>query len=175
MRQDLADNEGNNIWSGPGTWYKIVLADGSELGVSYPRSNPYQIQVAPAGREMVVRYQRFDGDNRLNQGWPIGNKGYFRYMQISHDGKEVFLNMSISGQQAAFTAMEENKAYGMRAEQLAHNRVGLYGYDAGGRVCGLRVRSTQGPAPVDPHYGNFLLGLDCEFVKVSTSLSHGQF
>ncbi|KAF4338746.1 hypothetical protein FBEOM_7368 [Fusarium beomiforme] len=172
---DLTDNEGHKIWSGPENWYKIVLADGSELGISYPGSNPYQIQVVPAGRGMVVRYQRFDGDDRLNQGWPIGDKGYFRCMQLSHDGKQVLLNMGISGQQAAFTAMAENNAHGMRAEQLAHNRVALYGYNAEGRLCGLRVRSTSGNAPIDPHYGEYLVGLDCEFVKVSTKLSQGTF
>ncbi|KIL83749.1 hypothetical protein FAVG1_13025 [Fusarium avenaceum] len=172
---NLTDNEGHNIWSGPENWYKIALADGSELGISYPGSNPYQIQAVPAGRGMVVRYQRFDGDDRLNQGWPIGDKGYFRCMQLSHDGKEITLNMSLSGQQATFSAQTGNKAFGMRAEQLGNNRVALYGIDANGRLCGLRVRSTPGNAPVDPHFGDYLMGLDCEFVKVSTTLSKGSF
>ncbi|KAF4959170.1 hypothetical protein FGADI_1857, partial [Fusarium gaditjirri] len=168
---DLTDNAGNKILSGPENWYKIVLADGSEFGIGYSPGGYYWVGIVPAGHGMVVRYQRFPGDDRLNQGWPIGDKGYFRCMQIDKVGKTLLLNLSMLHRRGYVSQMAEHPAHGMRAEQLAHNRVALYGYDEQGKLGGLRVIWNSGERNVDEgwiepdYYAAHLTGLDCEFVK----------
>ncbi|PNP75169.1 hypothetical protein FNYG_11495 [Fusarium nygamai] len=78
---NLTDNSGNPIWSGPDNWYKIALADGTELGLDHDDSNWGYLKIVPACQGMVVRYQRQEDNNRPVYGWPIGDKGYFICMQ----------------------------------------------------------------------------------------------
>ncbi|KAJ0145924.1 hypothetical protein HZ326_11388 [Fusarium oxysporum f. sp. albedinis] len=144
---NLKDNRGQDIKSGPDNWYKLALADGKDLFFIHRteggRATKCFISAIDAGQGMVLRYQRYNGDDRPNQGWPIGDKGDLH----------------------AFI-------HGLRAEQLADNRVSLYAYDRDGKLRGLRV---GGPSTLSLGSGDFPVGLDCEFVKVSNGISKGNF
>ncbi|RYP33637.1 hypothetical protein DL767_004686 [Monosporascus sp. MG133] len=177
---NLTDNHGQPIWSNQEFWYKITLADGSELGLG----NKYAggpvsenngrtlVQVVPAGQGMVFRYQRFDGDNRQNQGWPIGDKGYLRGLQVKPDGTEVVMNLSLSWEPSKLCMYNDNSNYGMIAEQLPGNRVALYGYNRHGTLCGLRVMPG---GEIIAHQSAHAMALDCAFVKVGSGRFQGLF
>jgi hypothetical protein len=178
---NLTDTKGDPIWSNDDFWYKISLADGSELGlgslnpggpVSQKNGRTF-VKVVPAGQGMVFRYQRFDGDNRRDQGWPIGDKGYLRGLQVKEDGSEEIMNMSLSWEPPKLCLYNDNNNYGLLAEQLANHRVALYGYNRHGTLCGLRV--APGGDKIIAHESPHALALDCEFVKVSTPRFKGDF
>jgi len=115
-------------------------------------------------RALVFRYQRFDGDNRASQGWPQGDKGWLRGIQVKPDGAEVIKNMSLSGASPVTLCMyDDNSNYGFIAQQLPGNRVALYGYKAGGTLCGLRVTPT---GEIVAHNSPHALALDVSFVQV---------
>ncbi|EFX00687.1 hypothetical protein CMQ_7689 [Grosmannia clavigera kw1407] len=178
---DLKNIDGNQIVSNKGYWYKISLADGSELGLgdiyqgNYPSGKPPPngrtlVKVVPAGQGMVFAYQRFDGDNRSNQGWPIGDKGYLRGLQVTPEGGEIVKNISLSWEPAKLCLYDDNTNYGIVAEQLPGNRAALYAYDQDGTVCGLRVVPGGN---VIAHKSTHALALDCQIVKVGTNRSTG--
>ena len=177
----MTDSTGETIWSNAEYWYKIVLGDGSELGLGdlYPggptstANNRTHVKVVPAGQGMVFRYQRNDGNNRASQGWPIGDKGYLRGLQVKPDGSEVVRNMSLSGGPLCQLCMyNDNSNYGILAGQLPGNRVALYGYNGGGGLCGMRVNPDGN---IIAHDSTHAMALDCAFVKVSTSRFVGLF
>lgn len=157
-----------------------MLADGSELGLGDKYAGgPVSeadgrtlVKVVPAGQGMVFRYQRFDGDNRRDQGWPIGDKGYLRGLQVKPDGSEVILNLSLSWEPVKLCLYNNNSNYGIVASQLPGNRVALYGYNRHGTVCGLRVTPEGG---IIAHESTHALALDCEFVKVGSGRFKGLF
>ncbi|KAI9148241.1 Cytochrome b2 [Paramyrothecium foliicola] len=166
---NLTDNHGDIIVSNAGNWYKITLADGSELGLgdrysggSVSEANGRTlVKIVPAGQGLVFRYQRFDGDDRTGQGWPIGDKGYLRGLQVKSDGTEQIMNMSLSWEPSKLCLYNDNSNYGLLANQLPGNRVALYGYNRRGTVCGLRVTSGRW---VVAHESTHALALDCEFI-----------
>lgn len=180
LHQNLTDSNGEAIWSNEEFWYKITLADGTELGMGdryhggsvSEKNGRTLIKVVPAGQGLVFRYQRFDGDNRQNQGWPIGDKGYLRGLQVHEDGTETVMNLSLSWEQSKLCLYNDNDNYGLRARQLPGNRVALYGYNRHGTLCGLRV-TPEGI--VIAHESSFALALDCEFVKVNSGEFKGLF
>ncbi|KEY73935.1 hypothetical protein S7711_07775 [Stachybotrys chartarum IBT 7711] len=166
---NLTDNSGEAIFSNPGDWYKITLADGKELGLGAPHPSSANngrtlVEVVPAGSGMVFRYQRKDGDDRQHQGWPIGDKGYLRGIQVLPDGSQVVKNLSLSWEPVKLCLYDNYDNYGMVATQLPGNRVALYGYNRHGGVCGLRVTPNGN---VIAHEAPYPLPLDCEFVKVN--------
>ncbi|KAH7313961.1 hypothetical protein B0I35DRAFT_480596 [Stachybotrys elegans] len=177
---NLTDNRGETIWSNNDHWYKITLADGSELGLGdrYPGGSVSQtngrtlVKVVPAGRGMVFRYQRYDGDNREGFGWPTGDKGYLRGLQVTSDGAEVIMNMSLSWEPSKLCMYNDNSNYGIVAKQLPGNRAALYGSNRHGALCGLRVTAE---GIIIAHEGPHALALDCEFVKVGTGVFTGAF
>ncbi|CAM1508715.1 Fc.00g055630.m01.CDS01 [Cosmosporella sp. VM-42] len=177
---NLTDSSGQAIWSNQDFWYKIVLADGSELGLGEVYAGGPQstkngrtlVKVVPAGQGMVFRYQRFDGDNRKDQGWPIGDKGYLRGLQVKPDGSEAIKNMSLSWEPPKLCMYDDNSNYGFLAEQLSGNRVALYGYNRHGTLCGLRVTPGGG---VIAHESAHALALDCSFVRVGSRRFTGLF
>lgn len=165
------------ITSNNGRWYKIALPDGSELGlgtvysggpVSQQNERTF-VSVVPAGQGMVFRYQRFDGDNTTGYGWPQGDRGYLRGLQVKPDGTEVIKNMSLSWEPPKLCMYNDNSNYGIVARQLAGNRVALYAYNRHGSLCGLRV--TPDRQIIAHESSSHGLALDCEFVSVGT----GQF
>ena len=182
--QNLTDTTGEIIVSNEGSWYKIVLADGSELGLGafWPGSpktsqnNRTLVKVVPAGQGMVFRYQRTDGNDRAHQGWPIGDKGYLRGLQVRDDHSELILNMGLSWDestpQSNLCMFDTNENYGIIAEQLPENRVALYAYNKHNAVCGLRVDKH---GHIMAHRSQSPLALDCAFVRVGTSRSKGLF
>ena len=180
MEQNLTDNTGERIWSNQDYWYKIVLDDGSELGLGEPHPGGPQstkngrtfVTVVPSGQGMVFRYQRADGDNRKDQGWPIGDKGYLRGLQVKPDGTEVIKNMSLSWSPPKLCMYDDNSNYGISAAQLPENRVALYAYNSSGTLCGLRVTPDR---HIIGHESAHALALDCEFVRVGTAKFTGLF
>jgi len=169
MGADLVDIQGTQITSNQTQWYKISLADGTEFGLgdNYPSSQNNGrtlVKVVPAGQGMVFRYQRFDGDNRASQGWPQGDKGWLRGIQVKDDGSEVIKNMSLSaGTPVKLCMYDDNNNYGFIAQQLPGNRVALYGYNGNGTLCGLRV-TPEGV--IVAHNSAHALALDVSFVQV---------
>lgn len=121
---------------------------------------------------MVFRYQRFDGDNRAHQGWPIGDKGYLRGLQVKSDGSEVIKNLSLSWEPPKLCLYNDNDNYGIVANQLPDHRVALYGYNRHGTLCGLRVTSEN---HIVAHESQHALALDVAFVKVGTFRFTGLF
>lgn len=116
---------------------------------------------------MVFRYQRVDGRNIADQGWPHGDKGWLRGMQVQADGTEVIKNMSLSWEPLRLCMYDDNSNYGFVTIQLPGNRVALYGYNRHGTLCGLRV-TREGI--IIGHESKYALGLDCSLVPVG-----GQF
>ncbi|KAH7304257.1 hypothetical protein B0I35DRAFT_414546 [Stachybotrys elegans] len=175
---DLTDNNGDQIRSDQEYWYKIALADGREIGLGEPWKSSANngrtlLKVVPAGQGIVWRYQRFDGDNRPAQGWPIGDKGYLRGLQVNFDGSETIKHMSVSaGSQHRLCGYDDNNNYGLVAEQLPKHRVALYAYNGSGNVCGLRVTADN---IIIAHESGHAMALDCEFVRVSTRKFIGLF
>jgi hypothetical protein len=178
---NLTDNTGETIWTDNSYLYKITLADGSELGLGdvYPGGSESQangrtfVKVVPAGQGMVFRYQRMDGNGDGGYGWPIGDKGYLHGLQVKPDGSEEIMNMSLSWEPSHLCLYNDNNNYGLVADQLANNRVALYGYNREGTLCGLRV--SPGGDSIIAHVSDHALALDCEFVKVSTARFLGNF
>ncbi|KAF5649653.1 hypothetical protein F52700_549 [Fusarium sp. NRRL 52700] len=173
-RVNLKDSTRKDVISGPDNWYKIVLADGRELsitpGLDGPRQQYAFVSVKGAGQGMVVRYQRYKNDNRLNQGWPIGEKGYLRCWQNVVGNMSVNVGSTIQ-ETNLFVSSLEDYCYGLQAEQLDDGRVSLYAYDREGKLRGLRV----GQQAVSLVSDVFPIGLDCAFVKVSNAISKGNF
>jgi hypothetical protein len=91
---------------------------------------------------------------------------------VHDDGTETVLNLSLSWEPSKLCLYNDNSNYGIRARQLAGNRVALYGYNRHGTLCGLRVTSEGN---VIAHESSFALALDCQFVKVSTDEFSGDF
>lgn len=121
---------------------------------------------------MIFRYQRQDGDNRAHQGWPIGDKGYLRGLQVMADGTHIVKNMSLSGVPVQLNMYDDNDNWGMLAEQLPKHRVALYGYLKNNKLCGIRVAPD---GSLIAHESPYAMALDCEFVKVSTPRFKGLF
>jgi hypothetical protein len=171
----LLDSSGDAIFSNDGLWYKIQLADGTELGLgekSGARNGRTKLRVVPSGQGIVFRYQRHDGESQGSYGWPSGDKGYLRGLQVEPDGSETILNMSISGGAPHLCMYNDNSNYGVIANQLPHNRVALYGYDGHGRICGLRVAPDRS---IIGHVSAHALALDCAFVRVNAGRFTGFF
>jgi hypothetical protein len=177
---NLKDKNGEAIFSNDGLWYKITLADGTELG----RGDPYEggdvsakngrthIKVVPAGQGLVFRYQRTDGSDAQDMGWPEGDKGYLRGLQVHPDGTETVMNLSLSWEPVKLCLYNDNNNYGLVARQLPGNRVALYGHNRHGNVCGIRVMPD---GTVIGHDSKNAMALDCEFVKVGTTMFKGRF
>ncbi|KAH7215594.1 hypothetical protein DER44DRAFT_653988 [Fusarium oxysporum] len=132
MKQNLKDNQGQVIKSGPDNWYKLALADGKELSF-IPRTEggrvtKYFISAIDAGQGMVVRYQRYNSDDRLNQGWPISDKGYLCCLQYGL-AASIGVHFYTHDHTSLFVTSDDAYIHGLRAEQLAGNRVSLYAYD----------------------------------------------
>ncbi|KAJ4035998.1 hypothetical protein NW756_013110 [Fusarium oxysporum] len=158
----LKDNQGQNIKSGPDNWYKLALADGKELffilGTEGGCVTKYFISAIDAGQGMVVRYQRYNSDDRLNQGWLIGDKGQLRCLQYGSTAR-IVVQFYTHDHTSLFVTSEDAYIHGIRAEKLAGNRVSLYAYDRDGKLRGLRV---GGPSTLSLGSGDFPVGLDCE-------------
>ena len=114
---------------------------------------------------MVFRYQRTDGGNAASQGWPQGDTGWLRGVQVKADGSEVIKNMSLSWEPTKICMYDDNSNYGFIAQQLPGNRVALYAYNRHGTVCGLRVTPDNG---VIGYESGHALCLDCAFVRVGS-------
>ncbi|KAF5695414.1 putative urease [Fusarium globosum] len=145
---NLKDNQGQEIKSGPDHWYKIVLRDGRELviagGADRFHETTYLLAASHPGQGLILRYQRFNGDDRLNQGWPIGDKGYLRCGHYNKNGNVgVFPNSQ--GDDNIVVTDRDELAYGLQAEQMAGNRVSLYGYDKDGKLRGIRLGGGGNP------------------------------
>jgi len=161
---DIMDNAGTMITSNESNWYKIALADGSELGLdsrSFGASN--DVIVVPAGQGMVVRYQRQDGKNIAHQGWPHGDKGWLRGLQVRSDGTTIVKNLSLSAGLPYLSGYDSNNNYGFLTHQLPQNRIALYAYNGKGTLSGLRV-TPEGR--IVGHDHQYAMGLDCAFVEV---------
>ncbi|EXK28564.1 hypothetical protein FOXG_17145 [Fusarium oxysporum f. sp. lycopersici 4287] len=171
---NLKDNQGQDIKSGPDNWYKLALADGKDLFFIHRteggRATKCFISAIDAGQGMVLRYQRYNGDDRPNQGWPIGDKGDLRCLQYGSAARIGVL--FYTHDHTNLVTSEDAYIHGLRGEQLADNRVSLYAYDRDGKLRGLRV---GGPSTLSLGSGDFPVGLDCEFVKVSNGISKGNF
>lgn len=170
------DSLGAQIATHANLWYKIALADGTELGLGdaiagTAGSGGSLVKVVPAGQGMVFRYQRVDGQDIPQQGWPQADKGWLRGIQVKSDGTEVIKNMSLSGDPAHLCMYNSNNNYGFITYDLGGNRVALYAYNRHGKVCGLRVTPA---GEIIGHEGKFPLGLDCSFVQVG-GLQTGYF
>ncbi|KAF5708551.1 hypothetical protein FMUND_10570 [Fusarium mundagurra] len=186
---NLVDSEGHAIFSGPDNWYKIALADGRELGLTpmilRPNySNDYKhgfISAVSPGEGLIFRYQRFANDDRLNQGWPIGDKGYLRCFQPMYDGLSLNINLAPNNHPNVYDIVASESAQTpIHAEQLGHNRVALYVYDKDGKIRGIRLNRIgdardDGQRVLQQSRSDFLVPLDCQFVKVSTKVSKGLF
>ncbi|EXJ87584.1 hypothetical protein A1O3_04544 [Capronia epimyces CBS 606.96] len=167
---NLTDSSGEIIVSNLDDWYRIVLADGSELGFgdAYPSKQNVDrtlIKIVPAGQGLVFRYQRTDGGDRLSQGWPIGDKGWLRGKHVKPDGTEVVKNLSLSWEPTKLALYESNDNYGFVAQQLPGNRVALYAYDRHGSVLGLAVTPDK---TVIGYASKYATSLDVSFVKTGS-------
>jgi hypothetical protein len=177
---NLTDSSGEAIFSNDDLWYKIQLADGTELGLgekaaggsASEKNGRTRVRVVPSGQGMVFRYQRHDGDSRGSYGWPIGDKGWLRGLQVGPDGNETILNMSLSWEPPRLCMYNDNSNYGLVANQLPGNRVALYGYDRHGTVCGLRVTPDGN---IIGHVSAHAMALDCTFVRVTAGRFRGFF
>lgn len=171
---DLTDSSGVAISSNEDYWYKIVLADGSELGLGEPEdanNGRTPVLVVPSGQGMVFRYQSEDGKDIRDQGWPMGQKGYLRGMHVEPNRTQIIQNMSFSGGSPRLCMYDDNTNYGIVAEQISGNRVVLYGY-RGESIVGMKVT----PEGAIIGYGRVhISGLVCSFVQVGTSISKGWF
>jgi len=173
MGADLITTQGGQITSNPEKWYKISLADGTELGLGESRPSTLNngrtlVKVVPAGQGMVFRYQRRDGENIANQGWPQGDKGWLRGMQVKPDGSQVIKNMSLSWEPLNLCMYDDNSNYGFITQQLPGNRVALYGYNRHGTLCGLRVTPDGN---IIGHESQYPLCLDCSFEEVGAQFT----
>ncbi len=130
----MTDSTGDPITSSDGHWYKIVLADGRELGYGEwlrgDENNATTLKMVPAGGGMVFRYQRHDGDDRVGQGWPVGDKGYLRGLSVNANGTETTMNLSFNQEHwTMLCGYSHNGSFGFVASQLGNHRVALYGYN----------------------------------------------
>jgi hypothetical protein len=177
---NITDAQGEPIWSNNDAWYKIVLADGNELGCGAAvGGGRYLVRPVPAGQGMVVRYQRYGGDNSAGQGWPDADMGFLRAMQIKDDGSQIIMNVALysdPGQPFRLCLTNETVEWpkGFFAGQLSDNRVALYANRRTDELCGLRVASN-GQWIVGNRANDWLVGLECKFVKVGSSRSRGNF
>lgn len=165
----MVDSQGNAIFTNKGDWYKIALADGTELGLGkpYPSSQGNGrtlVQIVPAGQGMVFRYQRVDGQHLDHRGWPEQDKGWLRGIQVKSDGTEVIQEMSLSYEPLRLCMYSSLDNYGFKAHPLPGNRIALYGYNRHGTVCGLRVTPEGGI--IGHESSTHPLALDCSFVPV---------
>ncbi|EWY80954.1 hypothetical protein FOYG_15247 [Fusarium oxysporum NRRL 32931] len=172
---NLKDNQGQDIKSGPDNWYKLALADGKGLFSIHRteggRAKKCFISAIDAGQGMVLRYQRYNGDGRPNQGWRIGDKDYLRCYPNNGFVGSIGVNVYAAGFRSLVKADGDVDIHGFRAEQLADTRVSLYAYDKGGKLCGLRVAGQTVTLDSDV----FLVGLEYGFVKVSSAISKSNF
>ncbi|KAF5647017.1 uncharacterized protein FTJAE_1848 [Fusarium tjaetaba] len=188
---NLVDTEGHAILSGPDNWYKIAIADGTELGLTPYKWTPgYSIDlkhghisaVSPS-EGLISRYQRFANDDRLGQGWPIGDKGYLRCFEpmYEHDGRSLNINLTKNVYSNLYDIVATESAQTpIHAEQLGHNRVALYIYDKDGKIREFRLNRIgdareDAQRVIQQSRSDFLVPFDCEFVKVSTKVSNGLF
>jgi hypothetical protein len=189
LMQNLVDSEGHAIFSGPDNWYKIALADGRELGLTpvimrkwfqIDSSHGFISAVSP-GEGLIFRYQRFANDDRLGQGWPIGDRGYLRCFHPMYDSFCRNINLAPNVHPYVYDIVASESAQTpIHAEQLDHNRVALYVYDKDGNIRGFRLNRTgdaheDGPRVLQQSPSDFLAPLDCQFVKISTKVSRGLF
>ncbi|KAK2925448.1 hypothetical protein FoTM2_013814 [Fusarium oxysporum f. sp. vasinfectum] len=114
--------------------------------------------------------KRYNGDDRLNQGWLIGDKGYLRCLQY---GSAASIGVIFyTHDHTNLVTSEDAYIHELQAEQLAGNSVSLGAYNRDGKLRGLRV---GGPSTLSLGSGDFPVGLDCEFAKVSNGISKGNF
>ncbi|KAF7977094.1 hypothetical protein HWV62_4679 [Athelia sp. TMB] len=177
MAPNLVDIDGNQIFTNK--WYKIMLSDGSELGLEGKDAWRITCAPQPSGKGMVVRYRRSQSHDHTVYGWPQDDKGYIRGIGVGADGSVYRKNLCLSrATPPALAWYETEDSYGFTAKQLPGNRIALYGFDHKQNVAGLRVVQswTEGEGLVfHGQQSEWVLPLDCAFVQVGDCDSGGYF
>lgn len=149
-------------------WYKIVLADGSELGYGVTDKGRDSCAPVPSGQGMVIRYRRVqDNSNHTTYGWPTGDLGYIKGLDVRPDGLQLVKYLSLSnGAPPILAWYDRDDSYGFVAKQLPNNRIALYAHDQDKAVAGLKVQNVGGGLSIHGTQGPFPIALDCAFVAV---------
>lgn len=171
--QNLKDSDGADIWSSK-KWYKIMLADGTELGVTDTSGGRTHCGPKPSGQGAVFRYRRRQGpDTDGDFGWPAGDIGYLKALITDPTtGQTDTRHMSLStGAPPTLAFYTTDNSYGFTAQQAFGNRILLYGQDVNGAKVGLRVHQTGQAEDLETFgpLGSFVIALDCQLVPCCPS------
>lgn len=163
---DLLDIYGREI--NTAEWYKIMLADGTELGMSRENLGRFY----PSGKGAVVRYRdrRFRDTDETLYGWSEGDVGYIKGISVLHNGshRRMHLSLSNSTQPGLHWYESDDSTSGFYAAQIPRNRIVLYGRTRTGQKIGLRI-DRDSVDIMGQSSSDWPLGLDCAFVPVGNS------
>ncbi|KAK1226855.1 hypothetical protein PQX77_010159 [Marasmius sp. AFHP31] len=175
MPQFLVDINGNAITTDQ--WYKIMLSDGTELGIGATVEGRTVSAPVPSGQGMVVRYRLKENNDTALYRWVEGDTGFIRGLSADLDGTQNHKNLSFSGPALsprvfAWFNDTAGASYGIKAYQLPGNRIALYGLDKAGNALGLRVyREPAGGLSVRAMEGDWPLSLDVAFVRMDKTFA----
>ncbi|KAG7096266.1 hypothetical protein E1B28_003714 [Marasmius oreades] len=172
----LVDIDGNAITTDQ--WYKIMLSDGTELGVGAIPDHPGMPSgPVPSGQGMVVRYRLKENNDTALYRWVEGETGFIRGLRTDLDGTQTRKNLSLSYALnptvlAWYDPSVSGASYGIKAYQLPGNRIALYGLDHQGKALGLRVyRESTGVLSIRSMGGDWALSLDVAFVRMDKTFA----
>ncbi|KAG7085447.1 hypothetical protein E1B28_003008 [Marasmius oreades] len=172
----LVDIDGNAITTDQ--WYKIMLSDGTELGVGATVEKRMASAPVPSGQGMVVRYRFKENNDTALYRWVEGETGFIRGLRTGLGGTQNRKNLSLSFylKPRVFAWYDEPPAtgpsYGIKAYQLPGNRIALYGLDDQGNALGLRVyHEPTGGLSIRAMGGDWPLSLDVAFVRVDKTFA----
>lgn len=164
--------------------YKIMLADGSELGLAIIGTTTRQIDSCgptPASSGAIFQWSTDPraSEDADSSNWAVGERGYLTGIMINSEGEYVTRYLGLTTKSLNSDELDtpilgwfkdEKFAKGFTAQQTSGNRIALFGYDdKQNKKHGLR------PYPLDKNHADRLvvlgdksanLPLDCQFVKV---------
>ncbi|KAL0070297.1 hypothetical protein AAF712_002789 [Marasmius tenuissimus] len=178
--KDLVDIDGNAITTDQ--WYKIMLSDGTELGIGATVEGRKGSAPLPSGQGMVVRYRHKEDKDTAVYRWVEGETGFIRGLSVELDGTQNHKNLSLSRLLSPRVLAwyddppVSGASYGIKAYQLPGNRIALYGLDEDGNALGLRVyHETAGGLSVRAMGGDWPLSLDVAFVRMNKTFAANAF
>ncbi|KAK0238586.1 hypothetical protein EDD85DRAFT_827392 [Armillaria nabsnona] len=172
QKVNLLDSDGKNIENQH--YYKIRLADGSELGYAPSGMSITSAKAIcapmPSNAGALFRFVPKD-DSKNGVPWTVGDVGSLKGLQSREDGTVLKLGLSLSSPPTGGTAAlgwYDSASWGFTGKQLAGNRVALYARNKDAKDVGLIVvdLGRNESALVEDRSGDFI-PLDCQFVRMA--------
>ncbi|KAG7444418.1 uncharacterized protein BT62DRAFT_1077761 [Guyanagaster necrorhizus] len=169
QKAHLIDSDGKNIENQH--YYKIRLADGSELGYAPTGMSITSAKAVcapmPSNAGALFRFVPKD-DSKNGVPWTVGDVGYLKGLQSREDGTVLKMNLTLSTGSLPALGWYDSPPWGFTGKQLAGNRIALYARNKDAKDVGLVVvdLGRNESTLVEDRSGEHI-PLDCQFVRMA--------